>query len=78
MTDDHDDGAPQLGAGQTTRLVALGALVLVAAGLAFDNRGDVTIGWIVGDRTTPLALALAVTFLLGLAVGWLGRGHRRR
>jgi len=64
--------------GRTVRLVALAVLVLITLALAIDNRQDVTIGWVVGESTAPLALALAVTFLLGLGVGWLGALHRNR
>ena len=64
--------------GPSLRLIALAVLVAITAALALDNRHDVTIGWVVGDSTAPLALALAVVFLLGLAVGWIGARHRAR
>lgn len=64
--------------GRQVRLIAAVVLVLVTVALVLDNRGDVRLGWVFGDTTTPLALVIAITFVLGLAVGWLGSHRRRR
>ena len=63
--------------GRDFRLGAAVILVVITIALVLDNRDDVRVGWLLGDFTAPLALALAITFLLGIAVGWLG-GHLRR
>lgn len=66
------------GLGQKLHLIAMAVLVALIAALAIDNRQDVDIGWVAGDSSAPLALALVVAFLLGLGVGWLGARHQRR
>lgn len=66
------------GLGQRLHLIAMAVLVAFIAALAIDNRQDVDIGWVAGDSSAPLALALVVAFLLGLGVGWLGARHKRR
>lgn len=63
--------------GQQVRLIAVIVLVLITIALVLDNRFDVRIGWVFGDTTSPLALVLIVTFILGLAVGWLGARRGR-
>lgn len=73
-----DDLAIKKDLGATVRLIAAGVLVLITIALVLVNRGDVRIGWVFGNATTPLALALVITFILGLAVGWLAGFRRRR
>ncbi len=62
---------------QVLHLVVLAVLVVLTLALVLDNRQEVTVGWVVGEADAPLALALVVTFVLGLAVGWLGVRRRR-
>ena len=50
-------------------LVVIGALIALFAVL---NRQDVEVDWIFGDPIqTPLILAIAVTLLAGITIGWL-------
>lgn len=66
------------GVGQTFQLIAIVVLIASIAALTLDNRQAVDVGWVLGDSSAPLALALVVAFLLGLGVGWLGARRRRR
>jgi uncharacterized integral membrane protein len=50
---------------QTIRLGVLAAVVTVSAALALDNRGSVTLGYVVGERRAPLVVALVVAFVSG-------------
>jgi uncharacterized membrane protein YciS (DUF1049 family) len=59
------------------RLIAIGGLLALAIALAFDNRQEVRISWLLGDTDAPLVLALVVAFALGWAVGWLASRRRR-
>jgi uncharacterized integral membrane protein len=57
----------------------LGALVVGGLIVAFAllNRKDVEVNWILGTWSTPLIVVIAISFLLGLAGGFLLRGRRR-
>jgi uncharacterized integral membrane protein len=64
---------------QTLRLTMIALVLCAAAALAIDNRGSVTLGYVVGEREAPLVIALVVAFVLGVVVTWLstrrGRGR---
>jgi uncharacterized integral membrane protein len=53
------------------RLFLVGVLVAVGVAFALDNSHEVKIGWVFGDGRAPLVVALAIAFVLGLAIGWL-------
>jgi len=53
------------------------ALIAVVAGLALDNRQDVSVGWLAGDTTMPLYQLFVATFVLGILAGFLLRARRR-
>jgi uncharacterized integral membrane protein len=58
--------------------LAIGALVAVFAVVNLDR---VDVNWILGTWSTPLILVIAVTFVLGAALGAFlatRRGRRRR
>ncbi len=57
-----------------------GAIVLVAviAALAFDNRHEVKIGYVIGDAHVRLVYLLLITAVLGAAAGRLARWRRSR
>ena len=55
--------------------LVIGALVAVFAVLNLD---EVEVNWIFGTAQTPLILVIAVSFLLGVAVGWIASAGRRR
>lgn len=49
-------------------LVLVGALIALFAVL---NRQEVQVDWILGEGRTPLILALVVSLLAGIVIGWL-------
>jgi uncharacterized integral membrane protein len=65
---------PQVSAGQ------IGAALLLVVGLVFvfENTRTVPIRFLVPEVESPLWLALLITFLLGVIVGYLLSRHRSR
>lgn len=59
------------------RIAALVVGVLIVV-FAVVNTDDVKVDWIVASSTTPLIVVIAVSFLLGLAGGYLLRGRRAK
>ena len=53
----------------------LGAIV---AGFAVANLDDVQVNWLLGTWSTPLIVAIAISFLLGSGVGFLLARRRPR
>ena len=51
----------------------IGALVLAGAGIAFAvaNLDDVKVNWVLGTWRTPLILVIALSMLVGAALGFL-------
>jgi len=51
----------------------VGALVLAGAGVAFAvaNLDEVKVEWIVADSRTPLIVVIALSMLIGAALGFL-------
>jgi uncharacterized integral membrane protein len=51
----------------------VGALVLAGAGVAFAvaNFDEVKVDWIVADSRTPLIVVIALSMLIGAALGFL-------
>jgi uncharacterized integral membrane protein len=56
---------------QTVRLTVIAVIVIAAVAVAIDNRQDVTLSYVFGDRQAPLIIALVVAFALGAIVGRL-------
>ncbi len=63
---------------QTMRLGAMAIVVAVAAALIIDNRHDVRLSYLVGEREAPLIVALLVAVAVGIALGWMARRNRAR
>lgn len=55
--------------------LAIGALVALFAVLNLD---DVQVNWVFGTWSTPLIVVIAVTFLLGAAVGYVAAAGRAK
>jgi len=51
----------------------IGALVLAGAGVAFAavNLDEVKVNWVLGNWRTPLIVVIAVSMLIGAALGFL-------
>jgi uncharacterized integral membrane protein len=51
----------------------IGALVLAAGGIAFAvaNLDEVKVNWVLGTWRTPLILVIALSMLVGAALGFL-------
>jgi uncharacterized integral membrane protein len=62
---------------EQARLVGAVILVAVIAALAFDNRKDVRIGYVIGDAHVRLVYLLLVTAILGAVAGRLARRRNR-
>jgi uncharacterized integral membrane protein len=62
---------------EQARLIGAVILVLVIGALAFDNRKDVRIGYVIGDAHVRLVYLLLVTALLGAVAGRLARRRNR-
>lgn len=62
---------------QTFRLATIAVIVAAAAALAIDNRHEVTLGYVVGQREAPLVIALVAAFVLGALVSWLSTRRQR-
>ena len=59
------------------RIAALVVGVLIVV-FAVVNTDKVKVDWIVASSSTPLIVVIAVSFLLGLAGGYLLRGRRAK
>jgi uncharacterized integral membrane protein len=63
---------------RTRTIVAVVALTLFVL-FAVLNLDDVEVNWIIGTWTTPLILVIAISFVLGAAVGaFVARRRRSR
>ena len=51
----------------------IGALVLAGAGVAFAvaNLDEVKVNWLLGNWRTPLIVVIAISMLVGAALGYL-------
>jgi uncharacterized integral membrane protein len=56
----------------------IGALVLAGAGVAFAvaNLDEVKVNWLLGNWRTPLILVIAISMLVGAALGFLVSRNR--
>jgi uncharacterized integral membrane protein len=75
MADETESPKPERK--EQARLVGAVVLVVVIAALAFDNRKDVRIGYVIGDAHVRLVYLLLVTAALGAVAGRLARRRNR-
>jgi uncharacterized integral membrane protein len=59
---------------RTVAVFVLGGLAAIFAVLNFD---DVEVNWLLGTWSTPLIIVIAISFLLGAALGYLVTRRRR-
>jgi uncharacterized integral membrane protein len=74
------DSSSELTVHNTARLirfVVAAAIVAALVLLGVDNRGDVRIGYVLGDTQAPVWTVLIAAAIGGLIVGWLVK-HRPR
>jgi uncharacterized integral membrane protein len=77
VTEPHTSSARH-DAGRTLRIV-IAALVVTALGaVAFDNREEVRVGYVIGDANAPVWLVLIAAGVAGIVVGWLIKHRPRR
>jgi uncharacterized integral membrane protein len=62
---------------QQARLVAGVVLAGLGAVFAVLNLDEVSVNWIVGTRDTPLIIVIAVSVLVGAALGYLAARRRK-
>ncbi|MDH6579717.1 LapA family protein [Kitasatospora sp. MAP5-34] len=65
-------------AGIPTRVIAIGAIVILAVWFLFANLERVKIQFWVFTVTAPLWIALLATLVAGAVLGWLFKGRRSR
>lgn len=78
MADEQEARSGGTNAETRNRLIAIAVLVAVTVALVLDNTHDVAVDYVVGSTDAPLITVLVVTWLLGLAIGWLGGRRGRR
>ncbi len=61
---------------ENTRLVVVAGVSALAALFAVLNLDQVEVNWIVGTFDTPLIVVVAVSILLGAALGYLAARRR--
>jgi uncharacterized integral membrane protein len=72
---DGDGRSPDTGRKVNVKLVALGALGVVLVLFAVLNTHEVGVDWIFDTVSIPMIVVIAVSAVLGFAIGLLVRGH---
>lgn len=70
------DASPERSRKERARLVAVAAVSAVLALFAVLNLDEVQVNWIVGKFDTPLIVVVAVSVLIGAALGYLAARRR--
>jgi uncharacterized integral membrane protein len=63
---------------RNTRLIAAAVLGGLIALFALLNTGDVRVNWLLGTKSTPLIVVIALSFLLGAGFGAMAARRRLR
>ena len=74
MAEHRDLPASRRDQARTVALIVLAGLGVLFAVLNFDK---VDVNWLLGTFSTPLIVVIAISFLLGAAVGFLLARRRR-
>jgi uncharacterized integral membrane protein len=80
MSDDvgeHAGAVHRRDAAQLIRWILIAAILVALVLVARDNRGDVPIGYVIGDAEAPMWIVLIAAAVAGIVLGWLIR-HRPR
>jgi uncharacterized membrane protein YciS (DUF1049 family) len=78
VTEPQQDRGRSLSARQKARIGGIAAIVVVTVALVADNRQRVAVGYVFGESRVSLVVLIVVTWILGIAIGWLGARARRR
>jgi uncharacterized integral membrane protein len=68
---------PERGRRQQARLIAFLALGGLGVAFAVLNLDEVEVNWIVGTWDTPLIIVIAISVLVGAALGFLAARRRK-
>jgi uncharacterized integral membrane protein len=68
---------PERGRRQQARLIAFLALGALGVAFAVLNLDEVEVNWIVGTWDTPLIIVIAISVLVGAALGFLAARRRK-
>ena len=75
--DEHTAAVHRRDAGRIVRLAFVLVIIAALVIVAMDNRDDVRIGYAFGDANAPVWIALVLSSIAGVVVGWLVRLRRR-
>jgi uncharacterized integral membrane protein len=81
MSDDvgeHAGAVHRRDAAQLIRWLLIAAIVAAVVVVAMDNRKDVRVGYVFGDREAPIWTVIVAAAVVGMVVGWLVRHRPRR
>jgi uncharacterized integral membrane protein len=70
------DGAPERSRKERARVVVVAGVSALAALFAVLNLDEVEVNWIVGTFDTPLIVVIAVSILVGAALGYVAARRR--
>ena len=59
------------------RLILILVLIVIFVAVAFDNRTDVRVGYVIGEALAPGWLVIVLSAVGGLVIGWLLRLRSR-
>ena len=63
--------------GRIIRFVVVVALIVILVAVAFDNRSDVRVGYLIDEAMAPGWLVIILSAVGGLMIGWLMRLRAR-
>ena len=63
--------------GRMIRTIVMAALIVILAAVAFDNRADVRVGYLLDEALAPGWLVIVLSALGGLMIGWMMRLRSR-
>jgi uncharacterized integral membrane protein len=78
MNETREGGDSVQSGGIQWRPILLGLLVVILLVIVFQNSQSVTVKLLFFESSMPLILVLAITALIGVAVGYLAPAVRRR
>jgi uncharacterized integral membrane protein len=71
----HGDGRHDDGRKVNVKLIAIGLFVVLLVVFALLNTHDVGVDWLFDTVSAPMILVIAISALLGFAIGFFVRSH---